>query len=367
MTSLEKRSTRWWGVAASGLLAIAAAACGVDSGKETDEIGLGADTALPAREGSVVVDGCVQDTWTRSTLASPATKRVLGTVIMLCLVPREDGTVGPRDESALAALATLASELKSEGYRFHLGVAFTDESGQRYDGQQTSNLLANPAWRRRFVETLPEVIESADGVELDLQQLPNGARPSVTALVQELAPVVRPRRQLAVFVPPSVTSPSDLPGGDAISRVDLAPHVDRMRIMTLDFSEDSPGPTIDPGWAVDAARLAKSDFPNVDVAYPLYGTDFGPRGRRPVTYHEARAISAIAGAPIERGPTGAPFLRYVAFGGEQHELWFDDAESTGRALGAWSYDVLPPDVGILFYGLGAEDPALFERLSARLP
>lgn len=355
------------GIATGFLLAISCFACGSGSGRETDHVGLGADTMLPARAGSVVVDGCVQDTWTRATLASPATKRVLREVIMLCLVPREDGTVGPRDPSARAALSALAEDLKRDGYRVHFGVAFTDESGQRYDGAQTRAFLANPAWRQRFRETLPFVVEPADGVEIDLQQLPDDARPFVTALIGELAPVVRPQKRLNVFVPPSVTTPSDLPGGNAISRLDLAKYVDRMRIMTLDYSEQDPGPTMEPGWAVDAVRLAKSDFPNVDISYPLYGTDFGPRGRRPVTYHEARAISAIAGAPIERGPTGAPFIRYVAFGGEQHQMWFDDADSTGRALGAWAFDVLPPDVGVLYYGLGAEDPALFDRLSARLP
>ena len=81
----------------------------------------------------------------------------------------------------------------------------------------------------------------------------------------------------------------------------------------------------------------------------------------------AIAISATGRIPIERGPTGAPFIKYVAFGSEPHELWFDDAESTGIALGAWNHGVLPADIGVLFYGLGAEDPALFDRLAARLP
>ncbi|MBX3220670.1 MAG: hypothetical protein KF795_09135 [Labilithrix sp.] len=343
--------------------------CGSDSGGQREEVGLGADTALPSRTASVVVDGCVLDTWTRATLASAGAKRVLrgGEVILLCLVPREDGTVGPRDPSARAALAGLTEDLKRDGYRVHFGVAFTDESGQRYDGAQTRAFLQSPAWRQRLKETLPLVVEPADGVELDLQSLPNDARPFVTALVAELAAVVRPARRLNVFVPPSVTEPSDLPGGEAFSRKELAPHVDRMRIMTLDYSEQAPGPTIDPGWAVDAVRRARGDFLNVDVSYPLYGTDFGPRGRRPVVYHDAIAIAALARAPIERGPTGAPFVSYSAFGGEVHQLWFDDAESTARALGAWSGDVLPLDVGVLFYGLGAEDPALFERLGARMP
>lgn len=353
--------------AAIGLV-LASAACGTASGKESEQVGIRAETALPARQGSVVVDGCVLDTWQRSTLASPATKRVVQEVILLCLVPRLDGTVGPRDESALQALRTLSADLKSDGYRVHFGVSFTDETGQRYDGAQTRAFLENNTWRQTFRETLLKHLGAADGIEIDLQQLPNDARPFVSALVRALAPDVRPSKRLNIFVPPSVSIPSDLPGGDAFSYRDLAPNVDRLRIMTLDYSERDPGPTIDPGWAVDAVRLAKGAVgANVDISYPLYGTDFGPRGRRPVTYHEARAIATIAEVPIARGPTGAPFIGFLAFGGEQHQIWFDDAESTGRALGAWSFDVLPPDVGVLFYGLGAEDPSLFERLSARLP
>lgn len=359
-------TTRRFGIVTAVALALLSG-CASSSGEEIERVGLRAETPLPDRRGAVVIDGCVVDTWQRATLASPSTRRVLSEVILLCLVPREDGTVGPRDASARAHLAALAADLKRDGYAVHLGVAFTDETGQRYEGAQTRAWLEDPAFRARLRETLPAALEGADGVEIDLQQLPDDARDSVTALVRDVAAAVRPAKKLGVFVPPSVTVPSDLPGGDAFSRPALAPFVDRMRIMTLDYSESTPGPTIDPGWAVDAVRLALSDFRDVDVSYPLYGTDFGPRGRRSILYHEAIAIAALGRLPIERGPTGAPFVRYVAFGGEPHELWFDDADSTARALGAWSFDVLPPQVGVLFYGLGAEDPALFDRLASRLP
>ena len=349
------------------LFGLALMACGAHSGESTERVGLSAETQLPVRRGTVVVDGCVLEPWARATLATPGTRRVIQEVIMLCLVPREDGTVGPRDPSARAALAALANDIRTQGYRFHLGVAFTDESGQRYDGAQTRAWLGDAAWRKRFVDTLLFAGESADGIEIDLQKLPNDARPFVTSLVAETSSIVRPARRLAIFVPPSVTEPSDLPGGEAFSRFELARYVDRMRIMTLDYSETTPGPTIDPGWAVDAVRLARSATPNVDISFPLYGTDFGPRGPRPTTYFEARAISTISNQPIEEGPTGAKFVRYTLFGNEQHELWYDDATSTARALGAWSYDVLPADVGVLFYGLGAEDPGVFDRIAERTP
>jgi hypothetical protein len=185
--------------------------------------------------------------------------------------------------------------------------------------------------------------------------------------VIEISQAIRPGKRLGVFVPPSVAVPSDLPGGEAFSRKDISPHVDRMRIMTLDFSDLGPGPTIDPGWAVDAVRLARQDALAVDISYPLYGTDFGPRGRRSIGYLEAVALASISRVAIERGPTTAPFIRYVAYDNEPHELWFDDTDSTAHALGAWTNEVLPLDVGVLFYGLGAEEPSLFERLGARMP
>lgn len=343
------------------------AACGFSSGEETEKVGLGADTALPGRKGTIVIDGCVIDTWSRSTLALPATKKVAQEVIMLCAVPRLDGTVGPRDESAATHLKALVAELHGEGYRVNLGVAFTDESGQRYDGAQTNAFLSSPAWRARFVETLPPVLEPFDGAEIDLQKLPNDARSAVTSLIGATASKIRPQKKLNAFIPPSVANPSDLPGGEAFSRLELAPNLDRMRIMTLDFSESSPGPTQEPGWAVDAVRLALADFPRCDISIPLYGMDFGPRGRRPTTWFEAQAITTKGGIEIQRGPTGAPFFRYELFGNETHELWFDDATSTTRALGAWSFDTLPPEVGVLYYGLGAEDPTLFEAIGGRMP
>lgn len=349
--------------------ATTSAGCGVSSGETTDRVGLRAESALPAREGSVIIDGCLVDPWQRAVLAGPGARKVLRTVILLCLVPRLDGTVGPRDPSALAELARTADVLHGFGYRMHLAISFTDETGLRYDGAQTADSIRHAEWKQAFATTLPDAIVSADGVEIDLQGLPTSARQEISALVKITSNLVRPAKKLGVFFPPSVTTPSDLPNGDAFDRLAIAPNVDRMRLMTLDFSEDRPGPTIEPGWAVDAARLAlrESGTAAVDVSYPLYGTDWGPRGKRSITWFDAMGISSAARAPIERGPTGAPFVRFTAFGGERHEAWFDDADSTGRALGVWTYDVLPQTVGVVFYGLGAEDPELFERLGARMP
>jgi spore germination protein YaaH len=350
------------------ILASGAPACSGSSGEDVEKVGLRADAPLPARRGIVVVDGCELDAWQRATLSSAPARKVLSQVVMLCLVPRVDGTVGPRDPSATKAIANQAADLKGEGYRFDLAVSFTDETGARYDGLQTRAFLADPAWRAQFRTTLAEAMTAADGVALDMQDLPNDARADVTSFVNETSTVVRGGgRKLDVFVPPSVSVPSDLPGGDAFALADLAPFVDRFHVSTLDYSTTSPGPTLDSGWAVDAIRTAMQSTLAVDVSVPLYGTDFGPRGHRTVSYLEATGAAAWASAPIVRSPSGALTVRWTSADGAEHETWFDDAESTARALGAWSLDVLPSDVGVVFYGLGAEDPSLWNKLAERTP
>lgn len=351
------------------LFALTVAACGVDSGETHGAVGLQAEGALPLRTSSVVIDGCSLDAWQRTTLAGNSAKKVLrgGDLIFLCLVPREDGTVGPRDESAQGELTKLIGELRNDGYRVHLGVSFTDGTGTRYDGAQTRRWLALPSWRQNLIDTLAFGIEAADGIEIDLQKLPSDAQRDVTTLVRDLGVRVHnAKKRLGIFIPPSVSTPSDLPGGEAFQRGDLAPHVDRMRVMTLDYSEAEPGPTIDPGWAVDAVRLAQFSTPNVDISFPLYGIDFGPRGVRGVSYNEAIAAAVSAGGRVNRGPTQACYVDWV-FAGERHVVWFDDAESTAVALGGWAPPVLAPEVGVLFYGLGAEDPKLWDSLARRMP
>jgi spore germination protein YaaH len=82
-----------------------------------------------------------------------------------------------------------------------------------------------------------------------------------------------------------------------------------------------------------------------------------------VSFLEATGLATSAHVAIERAANGAPHFDYLEPGATWHAVWFDDVVSTTQALGAIDGDVLPPDVGVVFYGLGAEDPALFARLA----
>ncbi len=356
-------------LAALALAAITLAttpACNGEGPTPIDAVGLGSGAPLPRRKGTLLVDACGLDARQEAALARPTTRVLVGEVLLLCMVPRDGGALGPADRFARGELDRTFTNLHALGYQVALGVAFTDESGARYDAERTRTLLADPAFRDALVASLDPLLAKVDAIDLDLLSAPRAARADLTKLVAAVSAKVRSaKRPLGLFLPPSVTTPSDLPEGEAFDRDALAGSVDRFRVMTLDYSDAAPGPTLDPGWATDAVRLAGKQQRETFVAIPLYGVDFGPRGPRGVSVLEARGLAATHNVSPRRGPTGALTFTYLD-AGQTHEVWYDDAQSTGQALAAFA-TALPPEVGVLYYGFGAEDPALFPALAERTP
>jgi hypothetical protein len=350
------------------VVTIAMSGCGF-SGETVDRVGQGDGAGIPVRYSTVVSDGCTPDTWQASALASIDMRRVVQEVVLLCATARANGDVGPVDASARTQLAQVAADLQQKGYKVKLGVQFADETAERYDGAQTALQLASPTWRVNTIASLKDIAGPTDGVELVFHDLPASARSDLSAFVKDLGAAVRPSKKVGIFAPPSIQSPSDVPGGDAFDIPSLSQWIDRIRVTTLDYADPQSGPTIDPGWAVDAVRFAQGlggGVP-VDVAVPLYGNDVSDLGTRNVSYFEALAVADDYHVAPTAGPTGALHLAYTDATGRPHDLWYDDAGSTVRTLRAWDPQVLPLSVGVLYYGLGAEDPALWPTLSRAMP
>ncbi|HSQ63554.1 MAG TPA: hypothetical protein VLM85_10090 [Polyangiaceae bacterium] len=338
------------------------AACGFTSG-QTDLIGQGDTQTVPARHTTLIADGCTLDAWQMEALASPMTKRFVAEVVLLCLVPRSDGTVGPNDPSARAELDTLVGQIQGLGYQAKLGASFTTENGYVFDPAQEAAKLADAAWVGAVTTNIADLAHAADGVELDLEQLPASARPGVTSLAAALAAKIRPQKQLGVFLPPS-----DVASAAAFDVGTLAQYTDRFRVMTLDFSDQAAGPTIDSGWAVDMVRAVKPSAGSaaVDVSFPLYGNDFSS-GVRPVSYLEAVGLAGTFGAKPQRSASQELFFDYVDAQDVSHELWYDDTQSTLATLRAWDSTALPLDVGVVLYGFGSEDPTLLQAVGQATP
>src|SRR5262249_5529753 len=146
------------------------------------------------------------------------------------------GGVGPQDPSARVQLASVASQLRAQGYKVRLGVSFTDETAERYDGAQTGKLLADPAWRNTTIKDIAALARGLDGVEIDLQKLSAYDATSVTGFFKELSAQIRPAQQVVLLAPPSTAD--DLVDGPAFDLPTISQWLDRVRVMTLDYSTD---------------------------------------------------------------------------------------------------------------------------------
>ena len=344
----------------------------------------GDGSPLPRRRGTIVSDGCFPDARALATLAAPATHKLVEEIVLLCLIPRSDGAIAPTDAAARDELRRVVASVQNAGiraggapYRVSLGVSFTDETGVRFDGAQTAAQFADARVRGGWADALTTLLSGpnslgADAIDLNVEAVPPGVRSDLTVFTEDLAGKLHaaPKRvAVNLFVPPSLRSPSDLPSGDAFNVPALGAVADRLRVMTLDYADRStgPGPTIVPGWAVEAARFARRQTSApLDVAIPLYGNDFGPSTTRGVSYLEAAGLASAASTPPSRGITDAITYVYSASDGV-HTVWVDDARSLGRTLRAWQTEALGAEIGVVYFGLGAEDPSLFSTLAGRTP
>jgi len=351
------------------VLALAVPACGWQGG-DTEALGSGGGApTLAKRRGTVVIDGCALSASQVSTLASAPVRSLVKDVVLLCFTLDTTGAAQPASATARAAVSDVVAQVRALGYAAKVGLSLSGDAGGMYDSTITAELFENAAWDRAVLASAIALAPLADGIDLDFQNMPDGERDTLTALVTDIATHVRPGKALEVFVPPSVAVPSDLPDGDAFDVSALGRVVDRVRVMTLDYSEGtSGGPTIDSGWAVDAANLARSETGTpIDVAVPLYGWDFSGGGASPVTFSQAESLASTSGAPISRDLAGDLSFTYVDATGITHQVWFDDASATVLTLAAWSTGALDPSVGVLFYGLGDEDPTLWSAVAEATP
>ncbi len=337
----------------------AGAGCGGQSGS-VDDFGAPGLLRVGARRGTALVAGCTPGDGGGKALASAPVRALVSDVVLACFDLDAAGSLVTIDGSPHATFVTAAGELAALGYHVKAGVTL---------GASTP-LLAKSATRDAFVAAIRDLAPAGDGLELDVRGVPASARDLVTELVTDVGAAVRPGRTLGVLVPSYLPSPGVWSGaGAGVDLASVAPHVDRVRLMTVDYSLGSgPGPNVDPSWAFASATRALDEVgaTALDVAVPLYGvrSPVVGSGGEVVSYAQAQALAQAAGRGAWRALGGELSVRLPpdAPHAEPTDIWFEDARSTLLVLAAWPSPTLRADVGILFDGLGQEDPGLWPAL-----
>jgi spore germination protein YaaH len=163
---------------------------------------------------------------------------------------------------------------------------------------ELSNYLANPATRSTIVKTIVDLVltNNFDGIDLDYEGFAfvdgnttwTKTAPRWVALVKELSVALRSHNKLLSISTPYVYDPKEKQKGYFVyAWADVASSIDRLRIMTYDYSVAKPGPIGPISWTEKTLKYAVSIMSpsKVFIGLPGYGRDWitSVKGKCPVS------------------------------------------------------------------------------------
>ena len=203
-----------------------------------------------------------------------------------------------------AQRAAIVAQAHAAHLRVYATVADGTPKGKMASILRSSTLRANQ------VHALVALAERGDydGIDLDYESFAfhDGrstwatTRPAWVQFVRQLSLALhRAGRTLAVTTPPIYDSArSDTSGFWVYDWHDIAPYVDRLRIMAYDYSVSSPGPIAPISWVRQIVAYAVTQVPagRIQLGVPAYGRNW--------------VVSSTAGCPTDNMPfTTAPTTR----------------------------------------------------------
>ena len=175
-----------------------------------------------------------------------------------------------------------------------------------------SGLLAKPSTRSQVVNTITKLVltNNYDGIDLDLEgfAFSDGTAswaktsPNWVLFIKELSTLLHANGKILSMTTPVIFDPVKKRKGSywVYNWPETAPYIDRLRIMTYDYSTSKPGPIGPLEWTEATVAYAATLMPpsKVWLGVPGYGRDWITKvtGKCPATY--AKLIKAGAKAAV---------------------------------------------------------------------
>ena len=155
------------------------------------------------------------------------------------------------------------------------------------DQMVLANLLAKPVSRKQVVDAIVATVASQnyDGIDLDFEGFafidPNTTwkttAPNWVLFVKELSAALHAQKKILSITTPYLFNPAEAQKGYFVyAWAQIAPFIDRLRIMTYDYSTSRPGPIGPIAWTEKTVKYAISIMPasKVYLGLPGYGKDW---------------------------------------------------------------------------------------------
>jgi spore germination protein YaaH len=172
-----------------------------------------------------------------------------------------------------------------------------------------ANLISKPVTRKQVVDAIVATVASQnyDGIDLDFEGFafidPNttwkATAPNWVLFIKELSAALHAQKKILSVTTPYLFDPAEKQKGYFVyAWADIAPFIDRLRIMTYDYSTSRPGPIGPIAWTEKTVKYAVSILPasKVYLGLPGYGKDWVTKVEGVCPSNLAKIISPSAKA-----------------------------------------------------------------------
>ena len=155
------------------------------------------------------------------------------------------------------------------------------------DKAMLANLISKPVSRKQVVDAIVATVASQnyDGIDLDFEGFAfidspstwKATAPNWVLFIKELSKALRAQNKMLSVTTPYVFNPAEKQKGYFVyAWAGIAPYIDRLRIMTYDYSTSRPGPIGPIAWTEKTVKYAISIMPasKVYLGLPGYGKDW---------------------------------------------------------------------------------------------
>lgn len=275
-----------------------------------------------------------------------------------------DGSVRPEPSSDIDITRIL--ETRSYAKQLEIIPSVANTSAGEWDGATISRILRDPDLRITHIESLTALAsyDAFDGVQIDYEDLYAEDRELFSSFISDLSDRIRSLgKVLYVTVHPKENDAGYDERNLAQDYAAIGRSADKVVVMAYDrhWESSPPGPIAPYGWVNNVVQYATSQIPHnkVLLGIPLYGYDWVGTTGTPLTWREAKELSAMHSA----SETWDPVSRSTHFSyrrdGVDHDVWFGDARSVRHKVAlAQQYRL----AGVFLWRLGGEDPAIWEDM-----
>lgn len=214
-----------------------------------------------------------------------------------------------------------------------------------------------------------------DGLDLDYEEFPLETEDAFTSLVTALAVGLHARGKLLSVTVHAKTeaAPAGFPSAAAQDWPRLAAAADVINVMTYDYTSrnEPPGPVAPRSWVADVVEygVGAVGADRLVVGLPLYGY-LWKRGRPPAaatTWEASRRLVDQFGLTPDRDPDSLELhIELDVTGLPRQAVYVSDGLTTAGRLAALA-ESGRGTAGVALWGLGGEDPAVWDALREARP